>query len=96
VVSYSGFESGFIGVESIEPVAIFNDFSILGAIRDLRVEPLDRSTVESARCVRLLGSIGAIPVGKGRIEGSGALGVLLGFSTGVVTYTSTPLLSGKD
>jgi hypothetical protein len=46
-------------------VAIFDGFSILGAIGELQGEPLVWLAVESARCVRLLGSIGAIDKGGG-------------------------------
>jgi hypothetical protein len=38
----------------------FDSFSILGAIGELRGEPMVWFAVGSARCVRLLGSIGAI------------------------------------
>jgi hypothetical protein len=46
-------------------VANFDGFSILGAIGELRGEPLIRSAVECARCVRLLESIWAIGQERG-------------------------------
>jgi hypothetical protein len=41
-------------------VAISDGFSILGAIGEWQGEPLVWLAVKCARCVRLLGSIGAI------------------------------------